>query len=859
MSQVQIHPHPPIQNVNIPQAQNVPNAQVPGVQNAQPHANVPPEMQNARPARGRIFARVAAFFVGAGVGGGTTFGLGGGTLASSLIGAGATAAVGGTGVVTALATGGAALIGGALGLGFFAGIRALVNRFRRAPDPEPQVQNQPQNQPQNPLPHAQPAADFTNTNVAKIFSGTSNAALPASLQQAADNAVARMRDIYGEQLAPQGATLRSLLDFQGHSLSQDIRALDDTLTPAKMDELVEKHMRLTMARTAVKNALVPLCPAEERNILCTYVAQKHPELMENLSKANTMEEVQNLLAGAADEINAMVQIHQQAGNLFAGATAQSLSTIAQSLGLEVEAITPFVNTVNWESQLQKLQKKVDLGTVAANAMTQEFNKLAENRARAYTDAFTAVDAAPNLSAECKTAMKMEILTSPDLPKAEHFHKGIAAGQQVDATALKEALDAGSPPQEVRAILVMLGQKIGTALQQEYGPEGWAALVNDSPGDVRATQGAAFMAMLDTVPGLREALSQRQDLNIHDEMNAMQLNEPDASIRAGAMLVKFGYGRLTEMPLSMQDFATMQAQSQILNTIRQADIPQELKTSWCAKVVSGAIANMAMAQALIANVPQLAPETRPIMESFILMQSYDPHTATVSAQKAQAFAQEMADWRNFNTAEDPDMAPVANYIQQDITSSLYGGQQFDNHGISSQLKLDAPRGDYTINGEVLHYTNANAVAGALRRAMPTEQATKLVSALINQSSFAVIYSMGMQMNKSTGGPLPNEVQNSMAKMASCDVQQHGGVLLIDMSNAAQGEKRYKVTVQNGRANIEMSNVFGLNGGLGIVENGTLKYPGKARYTLHFECNLLGQDGQSPSIESVHLQQEFVPVA
>jgi len=33
--------------------------------------------------------------------------------------------------------------------------------------------------------------------------------------------------------------------------------------------------------------------------------------------------------------------------------------------------------------------------------------------------------------------------------------------------------------------------------------------------------------------------------------------------------------------------------------------------------------------------------------------------------------------------------------------------------------------------------------------------------------------------------------------------------------------------------------------------------KARYTLRFECDLLGQDGQSPRIETVHLSQRLLP--
>ena len=686
MSQIQMHPNPPVQNITMPQ-------QAAPVHN--PQANLPPEMQNARPAKGSIFARVAAFLVGAGAGGGTTIGLGGGALASSLIGAGATAALGGASVVAGIATGGAALIGGALGLGLVVGIKALVNHFRRAPDPAPRVQ--PQNQ--NHLPQAQPAADFSNTTVAKTLQGVGNADLPASLQQAADNAIARMRDIYGEAIAPQGASLPALMDGQEFQLAKEIRTLPDTVTAAKMEELVEKYLRRALPRTAVKNALAPYCQGDELNRLRTNVVKKHPELIENLSKANSLEEVQHLLADAADTFQATLQLHKQVEKHFAESTNQSLTAIAQALGLEVASIIPFVKTDEWDTKLHKLQNKIDLGTIEAKNMAQEFQKLTQTRAKGYVDAFAAVDAAPNLSAETKTALKMEILTSPDLPKAELFRKGLAAGQEVDASGLKAALDAGSSKNEILSILITLGMEVGTALRQQYSQEEWIALVNGNPAEVRATQGAAFMSMLDKVPGLKEALGQRQDLNILDEMEEIRFSQTSDVVKDGAILAKTGYMRVAELPPHLQDFATMQAQSQMLHTIQQADIAQELKTRWSAKVMNGEIANPAMSQALLTNVPQLAPEARPIMERFILMQSYAPPKAADSAQKAQGFAQEMAHWQNFNTATDLDMAPVANYIQQDMTASLYEAQEFDNRGISNQLKLDASRGNYTINGEL----------------------------------------------------------------------------------------------------------------------------------------------------------------
>ena len=107
-----------------------------------PRADLPPELQNARPSKRGILARIGAFLFGAGAAGGAAFGLGAGGLVGGLIGVGATAAVG-------IATGGAALIGGAVALGLFAGIKSIVNHFRRAPAPEPRITGRalPQNSP----------------------------------------------------------------------------------------------------------------------------------------------------------------------------------------------------------------------------------------------------------------------------------------------------------------------------------------------------------------------------------------------------------------------------------------------------------------------------------------------------------------------------------------------------------------------------------------------------------------------------------------------------------------------------------------------------------------------------------------
>ena len=831
MSQMQINNNPNVPNMDIQAQGNVQNA------NAQPRADLPPEMQNARPSNRGILARIGAFLFGAGAAG-AGFGLGYvGTLAVSS-------------VVAGIATGGAALIGGVVGLGIFAGIRALVNYIRRAPDPEPRLQNQPQNH----LPQAQPAADASNNAVANAVTG--NGVLSASLQNAADRAISKMRGIYGEALVPQGAKLDELLFRFKNKLANDIRSLQDNITAEQMESLAEQYLRQDMAYKTLENTFEPLCEQYGANYmdLCNNAVKKHPELLNSLTNATSQAQVQEILNGYAEEFRAMPPLFQQVTNLYDGTKRQMVSTIAEGLGLDADSVATFVDTDKCRREMDKLRDKILQGKLNANEIDAEFGKLAARLAKPYVDSFAAVDADKTLSEATKKAMKIEILKS-DAPDPKLFSNGIAAGKTIDASQLKHALDREMSREAVGAILNDLGEKINEALQAQYTPDEWAELVGGKPAELRATQGAAFLAMLETVPDLREALGNRPDLvPISNDMDQIMASaNATENQKGGALAIQKSLLRLQEIPLSNSEFATMEKQTRLLNTIRSANIPQELKTSWSEKIMNGAIAEPAMVQALIENVPHLSAETRPLMERFILLQSYAPTDAAPSAQAAHAFAQEMTGWRNFDTAQDPAMAPVANWIREDITGHLVGDQEYDR-GISNQMKLDAPRGVYTINGEVLNSADGDEVARALRRSMPSENAAKLVSSIINQRTFGILNGLGMQMHPTTGAPIPNEVLTSMTKMASRDLQKTGKILHFDLATARQADLRYKVTVQNGKAHIEMSELVGLDSGLGTDENGKAQLVGKARYTMRFECDL----GEPPSIESVHLEQQLLPI-
>ena len=588
---------PTIANANINNIHDV-NLQPPAV--PQPRADLPPELQNARPSGRSILARVAAFFLGAGAAGSASALLGGGTLLSGVIGTTATAFLGAT-AVAGIATGGAALIGGAIGLGIFAGIRALVNHFRRAPDPQPRVQNN------SGLPQARPSADIYNNTVAQAIRRDID--LPSSLQQAAGNVISRMREIYGEALVPQGAKLSEILGWRKDRLATEIGKLNDAVTTQKMEELVEKHMRQSMLYASLNKAIMPLCGqnAFQTEEMRRIAATKNPDLVDALTNAASQEEVQDILAQFTDKV-------------------------------------------------------------------QE--------------------------------MKTETVTM----------------------------------------------------------------------------------------------------------------------------------------------------------IQNADIPQDLKARWIEKARNGEISGTAQAQSLIENVPGLPAEVQPMMERSILLRSYAPDSAGKSSNDAHKLAQEFSKWGNFNSADEPVMAPVNEWFSGNISNTLYEGQTYDENGISSQLKLDAPRGTYTINGTVLNRQKGDVVADAIIKAMPTKEAAKMVSASVNQRSFSPINALGMQFDEIAGAPLAPELKSCLGKMAARDITDSngGGPVHIDLGAQFKNlaDNRYTVSVEGNKVHIELSELVGLDAGVGAGADSKPRLGGLARYTVHFECDL-GPNGKNPHIESIHFQQELLP--
>ena len=129
--------------------------------------------------------------------------------------------------------------------------------------------------------------------------------------------------------------------------------------------------------------------------------------------------------------------------------------------------------------------------------------------------------------------------------------------------------------------------------------------------------------------------------------------------------------------------------------------------------------------------------------------------------------------------------------------------------------------------------------------------------MSQMGLVPLNGLGMQVNPASGDPLPQNILAGMRKMATRNIMQNG-LLHFDLSSSNQGNVEYTVTVANCRAHITMSDDVGLFSGLSNYENGTPRLAGKVRFTLHFDCDLLGNDGQSPSIQDVQLEQQLLPI-
>ena len=541
--QVPVNNNPNIGNVNEQPGQNVQNAQ-----NGQPRADLPPELHNARPAKPGILSRISNFLFGKGP-------------LSAVNKTYLTSLAVGT-IAATIATGPIGLIAGAIGLGFYAGLRALVSYIAKSPAPEPRV---PEN---NNLPNANPEADAYNTRIANdIVAGNE---LTGSLKTAADGVVTQMRQRYGENFVPQGATLAQLLGGEKNKLANEIKALDGNVNAQKMQELVEKHMKTKMASTALENAFKPLCGQDSNKAarLREIAAEKNPQLLEDLKNAQDQQAVQNILNGLTDEFRSMAALYETAHAQREVTKGNMITSIAQKLQLDPETVKNNVNFRVFENRLRELESSVVRGQVAQNAVAEAFSNLAGELAEQYRVAFQAVDADQTLSEQTKKALKLGMLKS----HPSNCSTAIQAGKNVNVTDLKNALAGNAARDEVNRILSGLGVQLNDALKNALGEDAWAAMNRDHARDIEALQVAAFLAMFskekvsinNEEKTLLEVLRSRTDLNVFDAMRGIQNDEGQSeAAKRGAYAIERGYSTLTQLPDHSEEFDQMQRPNQII--------------------------------------------------------------------------------------------------------------------------------------------------------------------------------------------------------------------------------------------------------------------------------------------------------
>lgn len=530
-------------NVNGQPGQNVGNAQV-----GQPNPNNPPEFQNARPAKPGILSRISAFLFGKG----PMSALGKTYLASLAIGT----------VAAGIATGGIGLIAGAIGLGFYAGLRALVSYIVNSPAPAPRV---PENN--NNLPNANPQADAFNTQIANAIANGHE--LTGSLKTAADGVVSQMRQRYGENVVPQEAMLTRLLGGEKHKLANDIKKLDGHVDAQKMEELVKKHMLTNIANTALENAFKPLCgnDANKAARLREIAAENNPQLLEDLKNAQNSQAVQDILNGRTEEFRSMAGLYETAHAQREVTKGNMITAIARKLQLDPDTVRSNVNFSVFENRLRELESSVVRGQVAQDAVEGAYLDLADTLAEQYRGAFQTVDADQTLSEQTKKALKMLMLKS----NPSNCSTAIQAGKSVDVTALKNALAGNEGGNAVNPILSGLGVQLNDALKNALGEDAWAAMNRDHARDIEALQVAAFLAMFskekvsinNEEKTLLEVLRSRGELNVFDAMTGIQNDQGQSeAAKRGAYVIERGYSTLTRLQEYSEDFDNMQRPNQI---------------------------------------------------------------------------------------------------------------------------------------------------------------------------------------------------------------------------------------------------------------------------------------------------------
>ncbi len=646
---------------------------------------IPDEFKNARPSKRGILARIGAFLFGAGAAGGAAFGFGAGGIVGGLIGVGATAAVG-------IATGGAALIGGAVALGLFAGIKALVNHFRKAPDPEPRITNQT-------LPKNNPDEDSFNENVANDIKNGS--VLIGSLQNAVDTVAAK----YGKQ---EGLSVKDLIgEDKLEAFASEVEDLDGNVDAVKLEKLLEKYM----------NGNIEL----QNNMRTLDLPQEHMKAIDEF-----LAELKKSYGDCAPKDKAALSVVYPIDmNLDAFVNAMKKKVAASDV-----KVTP--------EMLKQMAKEAIAPEMAVRGIAAVLTQ----------------DAAKNglaLSPKAARMAAIEIYDAQGRPpvasmtEAREFvdaHKNLA-GPSVQKSALLDGLDneENMPPAH-KAAFEEAVNGLRLAFGQKCFPDTLKSILA-----VKIERGTSLRSRLTGMAKNGPVQPEEFGRAVSDLLKPLAQEYAMAEALGKVMEQSHGVSLTPAGRRALLNGVRNSIQPQMNAMKSSADVTGIVATPVVRQLLMEIAENVKSAEETY--LPQVSEDARPLLRNIIRSLPFDAASRPSTLALIGKTVNLMAGWKAQIAFGDPALKTFCDKMVDELNLFVADEQMLKKvtDGIFSGFKADAERNEWTVNGKAIKYMESEHLIGEARQLLPNTDDLRFVTMLANQYTWTELLSplQGVWMN------------------------------------------------------------------------------------------------------------------
>ncbi|WP_446424268.1 hypothetical protein, partial [Mailhella sp.] len=380
----------------------------------------------------------------------------------------------------------------------------LIRRAGRAAAPAPRA-------PAPAVPQAAPTAAQSNSGIMTAI--RKGEALPAAYQAAVDEALAELHDSFGS-IVPADVTLSTLPSrwLFLSSLQAQISHLGEELQPAQLKAFIMDAATPHIRREAVARAADVIFDEVGYNskgsLRVDFLLRTIPGLQDALNSAENDEQLSAAIEAAKDGIRAFAEMSRDLVSAEAHGRDEAVRLLSEGLGVSEDAVRQTVKFNKLKESFTYLS--AELSCAAPRLSVEEMNRRFAAKAASFAEKKLAlyylVDEL-GLSPRLADGWKTSILATSTLSDPDMFRPMIQAARTVDAQPALDAIrlygrDVNA--EMVYARLETLCVQLNEALVEAYGGEkSWKALGGDGISDARFF---SAQAMLDAVPGLREALS-----------------------------------------------------------------------------------------------------------------------------------------------------------------------------------------------------------------------------------------------------------------------------------------------------------------------------------------------------------------